>query len=286
MGKFFEALKKSEGNREKVPPPADSAKKLAEISPKSIDSLKLHPDQSKIRKQELPTPVEADLDPRLKLFIKPNAMPGELFKILRAKILTKNQGTRPRSIMVTSPEPMDGKSTVAVNLAVSIAQGINEYVVLVDGDLRRPYLNKMLGVLPEQGLSEYLEKGTSIAPYLMSTAFEKLTLLPAGRPPTNPSELLSSDKMDSLGRELKTRYHDRYVIYDATPAQFAAETAFLAKMVDGVILVVRAGKTGKDLTLEAIKTIGREKILGMVFNAGPEPPSGYGYYYKYYHKDR
>jgi capsular exopolysaccharide synthesis family protein len=186
--------------------------------------------------------------------------------------------------MVTSAQPWDGKSTVAVNLAINIAQGINEYVILADCDLRRPSLDTSLGLNASEGIREYLEEGTSVAPYLMKTPVKKLTLLPAGKPPSKPSELLSSEKMRLLLQELKNRYEDRYLILDCTPAQFGAETMLLASMVDSVLLVVRAGRTNKDMLLEAIDNIGRERILGLIFNACDEIPKGYSYYNRYYGK--
>ncbi len=283
MGKFFEALKKSEAIK---PPPAtepDVEKKIVNISPEAINALRL--DTTGIPKPEdSPQVSKGEMDPRLQLFIDSHSPAGECFKMLRAKILTRDSGSRPRSIMVTSPQPMDGKTTVAANLAISIASGINEHVMLVDCDLRRPSLEALFGMEPRHGIREYLEEGTSLASYLVKTPIEKLTLLPSGKPPTNPSELLSSDKMRSLVEELKNRYEDRYIVFDATPAQFGAETTFLASIVDGVLLVVRSAKTSKDLIMEAIENIGTERILGVVFNASTEHPKGYDYYYRYYRK--
>jgi Mrp family chromosome partitioning ATPase len=118
----------------------------------------------------------------------------------------------------------------------------------------------------------------------MKTAVDKLTLLPAGQPPMNPSELLSSQKMRDLVQELRSRYDNRYIIFDASPARFGAETTFLASMVDAVILVVRSGRTSKDDALESIQNIGSDKIIGVVLNATPEQPKGYDQYYRYYQK--
>jgi capsular exopolysaccharide synthesis family protein len=189
--------------------------------------------------------------------------------------------------MVSSPEPLDGKTLVAANLSVAIASGMNEYVMLVDCDLRRPTLHQRFGVKPHQGVREYLEKGTSLHPYLLDTPAKKLKLFPGGKPPTNPSELLSSEKMRHLVKELKDRYEDRYIIFDAPPAQFTAETAFLASMMDGVLLVVRSGKTSEPLISQAIESIGRERILGLVFNASRESEKAYyRYHYRYYQKER
>jgi Mrp family chromosome partitioning ATPase len=120
----------------------------------------------------------------------------------------------------------------------------------------------------------------------VDTPAEKLKLLPGGQPPPNPSELLSSKKMRGLVKELKDRYEDRYIIFDAPPAQFTAETAFLASMMDGVLLVVRSGKTSERLVSQAVENIGRERILGVVFNASPESIKDYRYYYRYYQKGR
>jgi len=265
------------------PTPESTSKKVVKISPEKIDALRLDTTASKDPTESSPLP-ETSMDPRLMSFIEPNSVAGESFKLLRAKILTKNSESRPRSIMVTSPQPLDGKTTVAANLAINIALGINEHVMLVDCDLRRPFMAKLLGLNPHQGIREYLERGTSVAPYLVRTPVEKLTLLPSGQPPSNPSELLSSEKMRLLVEELRKRYEDRYVIFDATPARFGAETTFLASMVDGVLLVVRAGKTARNDITEAIENIGRKKIFGIVFNASRERPKGYQYYYRYYRK--
>ena len=284
MGKFFEALKKSEtGKRHSSPEPA--RKKLVKISREAVDALRLDTTATPESIEESPLTGDG-MDPRLAAFLEPRSGALESFKMLRAKILTKNAKSRPRTIMVTSPQPLDGKTTVAVNLAISIAQGINEHVLVVDCDLRRPSLHTLLGLNAHEGIREYLEQGTSVAPYLVKTSVSKLTLLPAGKAPPNPSELLSSEKMRHLVEELKGRYEDRYIIFDATPAQFAAETTFLASMVDAVLLVVRSGRTGRDLVLDAIQNIDRNKIVGVVFNSTNETPRDYRYYYRYYQKGR
>ena len=283
MGKSFETSKKSQtDNRRASPKP--SPKKVVKISAETLNALKLDTTATRGPVEESPLP-QGRLDPRLASYLEPGSPAVESFKMLRAKILTRNSNSRPRTIMVTSPQPMDGKSMVSTNLAINIAQGINEYVLLVDCDLRRPSLDKIFGLNAHEGISEYLEKGTSVGPYFVKTPIAKLSLLPAGKPPPNPSELLSSEKTRRLVEELRGRYEDRYIIFDATPAQFAAETTFLASMVDGVLLVVRSGKTARDSVLEAIENIGRNKIVGVVFNASNDRHKDYyRHYYRYYRK--
>ena len=283
MGKFFEALKKSQTLISR-PSPESPSTKLDNISAKTVNAMKPNVTTMQGTVEE-PFFSGNGIDPRLTSFLEPGSPVAESFKMLRAKILlTKDLKSRPRTIMVTSPLPLDGKSMVAANLAISIAQGINEYVMLVDCDLRKPSIDRLLGLSLHKGIRDYLEDGTSVAPYFVKTSVAKLTVLPAGKVPPNPSELLSSEKMRLLVEELKGRYEDRYIIFDATPAHFAAETTFLASMVDGVLLVVRSGKTARDSILQAIENIGREKIIGVVFNASNEDSRTYDYYYQYYRK--
>ena len=278
MGKFLEALKKSETvNGQPSPEPAPT--KVVDISRKTVGALK--PDTTPMLEplEESSFPP-GGLDPRLASFLEPESPGVESFKMLRAKLLTMNPESPPRTLMVTSPQPMDGKTMVATNLAITIAQGMNEYVLLVDCDLRRPSLDKVLGLNAHAGIGEYLQKGTSLGPYLVKTPLNKLTLLPAGKPSPNPFELLSSKKNQRLIEELRSRYQDRYIILDATPAQFTAETTFLGSLVDGILLVVRAGKTTRDSVLEAIENLDRNKILGVVFNASGRKAKDYRYYHR------
>jgi protein-tyrosine kinase len=282
LGKFLEALKKSETvNGQSSPEPAPT--KVVDISRKTVDALELDTTPAWEPAQESALP-RGQLDPRLASFLEPGSLAVESFKMLRAKILTRNSESRPRTLMVTSPQPMDGKTMVATNLAISIAQGVNEYVLLVDCDLRRPSLDRILGLNVHVGLGEYLEKGTSVGPYLLKTPLDKLTLLPAGKPSPMPFELLSSEKARRLVEELRGRYEDRYIIFDATPAQFAAETTFLASIVDGILLVVRSGKTSRNSVLEAIENLDRNKIVGVVFNASTKSAKDYRYYYGHHRK--
>jgi exopolysaccharide/PEP-CTERM locus tyrosine autokinase len=280
MGKFFKALNKSKAEKSYL---ADGTlpKKDGKITADAMESLRFDTEAPTDR-AKVPTKFNGRIDPLLISVHEPQSPVAEEFKMLRAKILCKSLTCRHEAIMVTSAQPLDGKSLVAANLAVSIAQGINEHVLLVDCDLRLPSLHQYFGLQVHHGLREYLEDGTSIAPYLSKTPLRKLTLLPGGNPPPNPSELLSSEKMRLLIQELKKRYQDRFVIFDSTPAQFSAETASLTPEMDTVLLVVHSGKTPREAILEAVDNIDREKILGVVFNASNENKKSYRTYYRHY----
>ncbi|MFV0438610.1 MAG: polysaccharide biosynthesis tyrosine autokinase [Desulfopila sp.] len=216
---------------------------------------------------------------------------AEAFRVLRSKILFPKDGkSRPKTIMVTSSAPEEGKSFVSVNLAAAIAKGLDQFALLVDCDLRRPSLADLLGMGGEnrQGLTEYLQEDAELEDLIVRTAEAKLSLLPSGSPPQNPAELITSVRMSRLVNELSGRYSDRFIIFDSPPFQVASESLVLAKKVDGIVIVVGSGKSDRARIKEMIETIGREKILGVVFNKEKQgyikkkmfdPYGGYSNYY-------
>jgi protein-tyrosine kinase len=228
--------------------------------------------------------IHNGFSPKLVALSVPESLETENFKILKSQILFPKDGERPRTIMVTSALPGEGKTFVTANLAVSLALGINEYVLLVDCDLRNPRLHEMLGHSNLEGLHEYLTGKRKLSDLLIRTKIEKLSLLTAGCTPSNPIELLSSTMMKRFLKEVKGRYDDRFIIIDATPSQVTAEANVLAKYVDAIIFVVRAQKTPRETIRRCIENLGRQKILGIVFNGYAQSYKHYGKYYTKYYK--
>ncbi len=234
-------------------------------------------------------PIRDDAEPRLPDNIsptlvtvtQPTSIESEQFRLLKNNILFPEKGLPPRCIMITSASPSEGKSFVAANLAVSLAQNIDEHVLLMDCDLRKPTLHSQFKVPGRPGLSDYLSRSKPLSDLLVKTFIPKLTLLPAGNLPKNPSELLSSEQMRRLVHEVKLRYSDRYIIIDTPPPYITSETNALVRQVDGVIIVIRHGKTRKKDIQNIIDIYGKDKIIGVVHNFAEKRP-GYGYgYYKY-----
>lgn len=211
----------------------------------------------------------------------PNSIAAEQYRILRARILSFIKENNMKTILITSCLPMEGKSTVSSNLSITIANGVNEHALLIDSDLRRPSIHKFFGLNSTTGLSNYLKEDIQLPQILNKTKVEKLTILPAGTIPDNPSELLSSNKMMDLIQEVKARYDDRYIIFDSTPVHQTPDPAILAKHIDGIILVVKAGKTNREIVARTVESLGKEKILGIVFNMAQEPIKSYYYNYNY-----
>ena len=186
-------------------------------------------------------------------------------------------------IMVTSAIPGEGKSFTSVNLAMSIAMELDHTVLLVEADVAKPAMARYLG-LPEdvKGLVDFLsDDRMSLDEVLLRTNIPKLTLLRAGRPHPQATELLASQHMSRLTSELAQRYPDRVVIFDAPPMLVSSEAAVLSSLVGQIVMVVEYGKTPQRIVKDALKLIGDDKIVGIVLNkseGGSSRGYGYGYY--------
>ena len=209
----------------------------------------------------------APWDERLVLATTTTGAVAESIRTLRTRILYPVIGEPPRTLLVTSASPGEGKSFICANLGISLAQGVDDYCILVDCDLRRPSLHQVFGVSNERGLVNHLQQNIAAEELIIKSGLDKLSILPAGPPPVNPAELSGSDSMIKLVNEMKARYDDRFVLLDSPPLHAAAETAVLAQHVDGVILVIRQGKSRREHVKALADTIGRDKIIGVVFNA-------------------
>jgi len=196
-----------------------------------------------------------------------NLFEADQFRGLRTKLLFPASGRRPRSIAVTSAGVGEGKSFIAANLAVCIAQNVdNRQTLLIDCDMRVPAVHRMFGFDNKPGLSEYLSGDIPLSSLFLKSDIDKLTILPGGTPPENPSELLSSAKMTDLLREVQSRYDDRYIVVDLPSPRVVAEAELIARQVDGTLIVVRYGHTPISQMNELIGIIGKDQILGIVFN--------------------
>ena len=205
---------------------------------------------------------------------------SEAFRGLRTSVLLSAAGRPPRSLTFVSAEPGEGKTTVACNLAISLAQ-LGKRVLLIDGDMRRPCVHKLFDIENHsQGLVTYLTEEQEWRHLVRPTGMANLDCLVCGPVPPNPSELLSSDRMQVLIREALTEY--QFVLIDAPPLLNVADGRILATMVEGAILVVKGGFTPRDLAQQAqlhIRDVGAH-LIGVVLNDVDVRHNGYykGYY--------
>jgi capsular exopolysaccharide synthesis family protein len=213
--------------------------------------------------------------------VSPDSFVAEEFRKLRTQVF--HHASRPHSILVTSAGPAEGKTVVAVNLAVAISQEINKKAILIDADLRKPsiYTEKFLD---SKGLSNYLSEQTPLSEITIDLGAENLRIIPAGSPTQKPAEMIGSRRMGALLSSLREFGDDTYIIVDSSPLLSTSEPVLLSKMVDGVILVVMAAHTPRESIQRAVKSIDRQKVIGVVLN-GIELKSA-GYYSKYYSRYR
>jgi protein-tyrosine kinase len=228
--------------------------------------------------------IHANVDPKLVAYTAPRSVEAEKFKMLKNQILFSKNGSKPRTIMVTSAFPNEGKTFIAANLAVSLGQGVNEQSLLIDCDFHSPGIHKVLGLSNNAGLQDYLCGKMALPDLLIQTGIDKLSLLTAGRPVQNPSELLASLKMKTFFEEVKGRYPDMYIVVDCAPSHIMSEVTALSNYVDGVIFVVMAHQTPREIIKECIEKLGKEKIFGIVFNGYDKVGKVNDNYYRKYHR--
>jgi protein-tyrosine kinase len=220
-------------------------------------------------------------DESLVTLLSPQGFEAEHFRMLKTRILYPVSGSPPRSLLITSVGQSDGKSFVAANLAISIAQNLSNPVLLIDCDLRKPSIHRLFGLGNVPGLSEYLRKTRNFQSLLQKTDVDRLYLLPAGSTPNNPSELLASERMVSLIKELMLRYRDLFILLDSPPVTVTAEPSVLARLASKVLLVIKYGKTRRSELQMVMDKLGKEKFLGGVINCYEHSLREYYEYRKY-----
>lgn len=210
---------------------------------------------------------------------------SEAYRILRTNIQFSSPDKKLQSILITSSGPSEGKSTTSVNLAVSLAQTGNR-VIIVDCDQRKPNVHKLFTISNITGLSNLLVGEATVDEAIIDSGVENLYILPAGRRPPNPSELLASEKMKTLLETLRETFD--YIILDTPPVIMVTDAQLLSKYADGCILVVASGQADREAAVKAKELLenANAKILGIVLNKLDTKRRGYyGYYSENYYGD-
>lgn len=222
-------------------------------------------------------------------FDKETSAIAEAFRKLRTNLQFLNVDNPPRVIVVISSAPGEGKSTTAINIALALAEADNN-VVLVDGDMRRPSLDKYLDLVGSVGFSTVLSGGASLSEVLQATKFSNLTVLTAGPTPPNPSELLGSQAARKVLQDLRSQFD--YVIVDSAPLLAVTDGAILATSADGALMMAKFGQTKREQLAHAVgnlRDVGAT-LLGAVVTMTPVRGTGsysynYNYNYSYYGSD-
>ena len=234
--------------------------------------------------------VEIDLDAMaLAGFITPTASSvqiAEEFRVIKRPIIRNahwKSGTkieRGNRVMVTSALPGEGKTFVAINLALSIALEIDSTVLLVDADVANPTIAKVMNLPRDRGLMDLLTSDrVDVADVLLRTNVDKLSLLPAGTPHPRATEMLASQAMANLVAEMASRYPDRILVFDSPPLLVTTEARVLASHMGQIIMVVESDRTSQTAVMRALETVESCPMVLMVLNKAPRSEVGsyYGY---------
>ncbi len=196
----------------------------------------------------------------------PNSPQAKRIDILRSQLLYPFHGEPPRTILVTSAVPREGKSLLISNLAISFARGMQQFVMVIDCQLMEPRIHELLGVPLRPGLSDYLVGKATVPEIMHWTQVERLSVIPAGSPSHLSSELLATDRMGALMEELRARYKDRYMLLDTPSVQAFDDPAVIARKVEGIIFMVQSGTTDREEVMRALSRLPEEKLVGIVLN--------------------
>jgi len=214
--------------------------------------------------------VTPDVLERHRLASVRNDRTSDPFRLLRTQVLMQMRQNGWQTLAVTSPNRGAGKSTVALNLALSFAMEADHTALLVDADLRDPDVRNMLELEPGPGLVDYLLGDAALEDLLIHPNVGNLVVLPGGAPVANSSELMRSPMMGDLIRELRGRYRDRMIVFDVPPILVGADTLALSAFTDATILLVEECKTRRGDIARSCELLSNSNLLGIVLNKSRE----------------
>jgi protein-tyrosine kinase len=260
----------------------DLPKKLPESagmsSSVSIDASENH--EAPFSLQQVPTKeVQVLSDSRIVMYTDPRSAGADRFRFLRMCLRELWKAGKLKSLMITSPLPQDGKSTIALNLATALAERGKHTVLLIEADLHHPTLTERLGLDGGLGLADCLEDG--LDPISVIRRVEPLSwyLLSAGEPRSNPTELLQSEVLAGVIQKLSTQFD--WVLIDSPPVSPLTDALLLARQANATLLVAREGSTPRETLERAIALLGRHRVLGIVLNGMEGLDRLYSGYYGY-----
>jgi len=226
--------------------------------------------------------IRGDTSQELIAFNYPRSTASESYRGIRTSILFSSAESVPQVILITGVGPQEGKTITTANLAVTMAQADSKIVIL-DCDMRRANVHKVFGTANDHGISNLLVGNSNMREAIVHTRIPNLDVIPCGPIPPNPSELLGSTRMKTLLNSLRKHY--AHILIDSPPSIAVTDAVVLSKSVDGVILVIRAGYTAKEIVKSGIAQFGAvgAHILGAILNGVDMSRDRYHYQYYYYH---
>jgi capsular exopolysaccharide synthesis family protein len=268
----------------------NTVKAVEQLERKGLTVLGIIPDmhhqsgKQAVKRAQKPSQGGTDFRRRLITYEDPKSPVSESYRSLRTNITYASADKRIKSLLVSSPQPGEGKSTTVANLAIAFAQ-LRKRTLLVDADLRKPVQHNVYNQSRGPGLSEYLVgEIDDFKSIIHETKVENLFMVTAGGLPPNPSELLGSDRMSELVDQLEQEWD--MILFDSPPIVAVTDSSMISAGIDALVMVVKAGQTDRSAVDRALDTISNVKspLIGVILNgANPETLAGkYSYYYSYY----
>src|SRR5215813_4616036 len=213
--------------------------------------------------------------------LEKESLGSEQYKILRQQIKRLRAESGIRNFSITSPVKRDGKTTVAVNLAVALSLDYEEQVLLIDGDLRAPAIHHYFNAFQSPGLIDYISSDSemNLKSVVQETFLPGLRILPAGKPSHLASELLAKERMHEITERARVEFPGHHIIIDSPPVLSTPDPLIIARYVDAVLVVVRAGKTPRDYLTKALQSLNSNKVIGIVLNGADLGVASKYYYY-------
>ena len=277
MSRVYEALQRSQGDSPNASPLVPDQNDASDLGPtavavaEAVDSKWLRVPAERIL-HPVPTPEQ-----RLVTMSQPDSKGAEMFRVLATRLAHMQRKRHLQKLLITSSVCDEGKSVVAVNLALSLARRPNERILLVEADLRRPTASTLLTSSPLRGISEWSEDKLALDDALYQVEDRPLWLLAAGRSMSQPMPLLESERFAKMLESLSTSFD--WVLLDGTPMLPMADAASLSRLSDGVLVVVREGFTRRKVLNKALASIEHSKLLGTVLNQASMLNINYDRYY-------
>jgi len=254
--------------------PARSVKPTPVVKPKENGKQPIYTDSAAV------TLNEALIKENRCVCFSPDAPELDFYKVLRTQILHRSREKGWNTIMVTSTRPGEGKTLTSINLALTFAKAHGQTVLLVDCDLRQQKVHTYLGLDSQSGIADFLINGRPLEDLILWPKVDKMTLISGGQTINESAELLGSKRMKEMVAEMKSRYGDRYVIFDTPPLLSGADALIFSQLVDGIVMVVEEGRTPIKEVEKALDLIPKEKFLGFVLNKARITQKGYYGYYR------
>ncbi len=279
MSRVYEALQRSQGDSPSASPLVPDQPEMAAVGASGVGIATAVP----VEANWLKVPADRVLHPtptpeqRLVSLGAPQSQGAEMFRVLATRLAHMQNKRRLQKLLITSSVCDEGKSVVTVNLAVALAHRPNERILLIEADLRRPTASTLLTTSSLRGISEWSEGKLALEDSLYQIGGLPLWFLAAGQPQKDPTPLLESERFAKMLESISSSFD--WVVLDATPMLPMADSASLARLCDGVLVVVREGFTRRKVLSKAIDSIDKSKLLGTVLNQASMLNIDYDHYY-------